>query len=112
MICPFCQHELDVDTMSCPRCGAEYPQRGLPLGVGIRTLIASGAMMLVFSVILVDCVINYLPGGVNSTIPTGSAQLPIQPVPNLKSNDVNQLLSTWASGTQNTADRLPTFVKH
>jgi hypothetical protein len=110
MICPYCQHELDVETMSCLRCGAEYPRRGHGLGMGARAFALTGAMLLVFSVMLVDCVLNHLPGGVDSTMPTGSDQLPYQLPPNLKSADVNQLLSRWAAGQQNASQPLPQFI--
>jgi hypothetical protein len=111
MICPYCQHELDVETLSCSRCGAEYPQRGLTFGVGLRTLVAGSAMMLVLSLILIDCVLNYLPGGADSTIPTGSAQLPIQPLPDLTSPEIGHMLGNWQAGQQNASQTLPGFVK-
>jgi hypothetical protein len=96
MICPYCQHELDVDSMGCPRCGAEYPRTGGPFGMGIRTAVAAGAMLTVLSLILVDCVINYLPVG------NGSPQQTMQAPPNLKSAEVNALLAKWAQHQQNT----------
>src|SRR5258708_6551706 len=103
MICPYCQHEIDVDTLECPRCFTPYPRAGMPFGFNLRKMLAASVMMLVFSLILVDCVFNYLPGGVDSTIPTGSSQLPIQPLPNTKSQEVNALLGRWAAGQQNTS---------
>ena len=109
MICPYCQHELDVATLSCLRCGAEYPRQGMPFGIGLRTLAAATAMMLVFSVMLVNCVLDYLPGGPNSTIRSGSPQLASQQLPNLKSSEVGQLLGRWGAGEQESND--PKFLR-
>ena len=100
MICPFCQFELDVDTLSCPRCHAAYPQPAKPFGFRIRTMIAAGSIMVLLGFILVDCVISWLPGGPDSLIPTGSAQLPIQPLPDMKSAEVSRLLYNWRTGHQ------------
>lgn len=111
MICPFCQHDLDVETLSCPRCHTEFPRSGKPFGFGIRTAAAAFLMMTLMSLILVDCVLNWLPGGPDSLLPTGSAQLPNHPLPNMKSPEVNTLMNQWASGQQ--AVPLPKFVtKH
>jgi hypothetical protein len=111
MICPYCQHDLDVESLSCPRCGAEYPRPGMPFGMGLRTTLAASAMMVVFSLVLVDCVLNYLPGGVNSTMPIGSSQLPSQTPPTVKSIDAQQQLDRWAQGQQNTAFAQPQPIK-
>jgi hypothetical protein len=112
MICPYCQHDIDVDTLACARCGAAYPRRGLPFGIGLRTLTAAGAMMLLFSVILVDCVLTYLPGGARSTISLGSPQRPIQPLPGMKSFEVGHMLGNWGASKQNADQPLPGFVHH
>jgi len=112
MICPYCQHELDVATLSCLRCGAEYPRAGRPFGYSIRTAIASGAMLLVFTLILTQCVLVYLPGGKYSDLPSGaSAQLPIQPLPGLKSPEVMRALARWSSGKQADGPTPPGYAK-
>jgi hypothetical protein len=111
MICPYCQHEIDVGTLACPRCFAEYPRRGMPFGFGLRKAVVSSVMMLVFSILLVQCVFNYLPGGPESGIPTGSAQLPIQPLPDLKGYDVQQQLARWANQQQNGGQTIPPMHK-
>ncbi len=110
MICPYCQHDLSVVTMSCPRCGAEYPSGGMPFGLNIRVAVAAGAMMLVSSLILVDCVMNYLPGGIHSAVPMATAQQSIRPPADMKSPDVSAMLNRWAAHGQYTDQPLPTFV--
>ena len=110
MICPYCQHDLSVVTMSCPRCGAEYPRAGAPFGFSIRIATAAGAMMVVSSLILVDCVMNYLPGGIHSGLPAATAQQSIRPPPDLKSPDVNAMLNSWAGHGQYTDQPLPGAV--
>jgi hypothetical protein len=107
MICPYCQHEIDVDTLSCPRCHTDYPRSGKPFGFGLRTAVAGTAMLLVCSLILVDCVIDELPGGPDSSVPSGSAQLPYQPVPNAKSQEVVQQLQRWTQQQQNGSQAIP-----
>ncbi len=62
MLCPFCQHELDLEGMRCPRCGAEYPVSGAGFGLRLRTLAIAGVLMTIVSLIMVDCVLNDLPG--------------------------------------------------
>lgn len=109
MICPFCQFDIDVETLECPRCNAAYPHPPRPFGFRIRTMLALGLMMTTMSYILVTCVISWLPGGIRSLIPTGSAQLPIQPMPDLKSADVDQLIYNWQSGHQAVPTVQPTI---
>jgi hypothetical protein len=100
MICPFCQFDLDVETLECPRCHAAYPQPAKPFGFRVRTMVAVGSMMMVMTFLLVDCVMSYLPGWPNSTISTASPQMRQQPYPDLKSVEVNQLLYDWQTGHQ------------
>jgi hypothetical protein len=110
MICPYCQHELSVVTMSCPRCGAEYPRSGMPFGMGLRVAAAAGAMMFVSSLILVDCVMNYLPGGSDSSMPAMAEQQSIRPPPDMKSPAVSAMLARWAAQQQNADQPLPQFI--
>jgi hypothetical protein len=100
MICPFCQFELDVETLSCPRCHAAFPQPAKPFGFRIRTMVATGSMLLLLTFMLVECVVSYLPGWPKSQIPCCSGQLPIQPLPNMKSPEVNALITNWQHGSQ------------
>ncbi len=81
MLCPFCQHELDLSGMRCPRCGAEYPQPGTGAGLGmrVRSVAIAGVLLTVLSLIMVECVFSALPGGVG----TGAS-------PNLKSAEVQR----------------------
>ena len=105
MICPYCQHELDVASMACPRCGAEYPRPGKPFGMAIRTAIAAGVLLTAASMILGNCVLSRIPA---SDI---SAQARLQPAANAKSAEVNALLRKWAQQRQNTDMPLPQPVK-
>lgn len=74
MICPHCQSELAVEDFCCRRCGA--PLRGLaaPFGLRLRTMAIAGVMLTITSLILVDCVLHHLPGGMAAR--TGIAQAP------------------------------------
>ncbi len=105
MICPYCQHELDVASMACPRCGAEYPRPGKPFGMAIRTAIAAGVLLTAASMILGNCVLSRLPTG------DGSPQARLQPAPNFRSAEVNALLRKWAQQQQNTELPLPATVR-
>lgn len=63
MNCPFCRADLDPRTMSCPRCGAEHPTGGtsVALGFRLRSLFVAFMLILVMSLILVNCVLERLP---------------------------------------------------
>ena len=65
MICPFCQAELDPGTLSCPRCGAAHPgsRGGVILGLRLRTVGIAFVLLVITSLILVDCVMHQLPHG-------------------------------------------------
>jgi hypothetical protein len=60
MICPHCQNDLDVATMSCPRCGAEYPLPGVGLATRARTVLFAVIATTVLVLILSDCVLKQL----------------------------------------------------
>jgi hypothetical protein len=64
MICPFCQAEIDPAGMSCGRCGAIYPGggAGAVLGLRVRTFALAFVLLLITSLIMVDCVLHRLPG--------------------------------------------------
>lgn len=62
MICPFCQADLDPASMSCPRCGASYPVSAGALGLRLRTFAIAFILLLITSLILVECVLHRLPG--------------------------------------------------
>lgn len=99
MICPYCQHDLDVDSMACPRCGAEYPRGRKPYGVGIRMTVFGVAMMTMISLVLVECVFSGLPD-------LNSPQQQLTAPPDFKSAEVQAQLRKWRQGQQNT--ELPT----
>jgi len=101
MICPYCQHELDVESMSCPRCFAEYPRASRPFGFGLRLTLAATAMMMASSLILVQCVVAYLPGGKYATIPETSMIFSGGTATNRKSPEVEQMLTRWTAHQQN-----------
>ena len=63
MICPYCQQDLDPVTLSCPRCGAAYPGGGggAVLGFRLRTLGVVFVLLVISSLMLVDCVLHHLP---------------------------------------------------
>ena len=61
MICPYCQGELDTATMSCGRCGAAYPASGASLGLRLRGFAIAFVLLLITSLIMVDCVLHNLP---------------------------------------------------
>ena len=65
MICPYCQADLDPTSMSCPRCGAAYPgaRGGAVLGFRLRMLGIAFVVLVITSLILVDCVLHALPAG-------------------------------------------------
>jgi uncharacterized paraquat-inducible protein A len=63
MICPYCQSALDVGRMSCPRCGAQYPVSGAALGVRLRTFAIAAVLLVITSLLMVDCVLHNLPRG-------------------------------------------------
>ena len=101
MLCPFCQYDLNIEEMACPNCGAEFPRGGVWAGLRLRTLAISGGMLILASVILVDCVLNYLPGGRNSGFyAPGSPQAALGPGPDLKSPQLQQLLQSWQNNVQ------------
>ena len=105
MICPYCQHDLDVDSLSCPRCFAEYPGGSKPFGMSLRKAIAGAVVVTVFSLMLVSCVFSFLPSM------SGSPQRQLTPPLNQKSAEVNALLRKWASQQQNTELPLPQAIK-
>lgn len=103
MICPFCQCELDVELQHCPNCAAAVPHKGPEFGVKLRTLMVSGSMLLIATMILNNCVINYLPGGTHSAyFAPGSPQAALGPGPNMKSADAQALLQKWTNNQQMT----------
>lgn len=61
MICPYCQAELDPTTMSCGRCGAAYPMSGASLGLRLRGFAIAFVLLVITSLIMVDCVLHNLP---------------------------------------------------
>jgi hypothetical protein len=62
-------------------------------------------MLTLLSMIMVDCVIDYLPDG------NGSPQDTYQASPNRKSAEVNAMLAKWAQHQQSTDAALPQPVK-
>jgi hypothetical protein len=108
MICPYCQHDLEVDGLACPRCGAEFERRVAPFGIGLRLAAISGVLLLVFSVMLVDCVLNWLPGGPDSRFAT-LQQLQAAEPPDFRSAAVNGTLTRWSEHEQ-AMTGLPQFV--
>jgi hypothetical protein len=110
MICPYCQHELEVESLSCPRCFAEYPRASRPFGFGLRLTVAATAMMMVSTLILVQCVVAYLPGGKYAVIPDNSMIFSGGTATNRKSPEVEKMLARWAAHQQNAEQPIPTFV--
>jgi hypothetical protein len=109
MICPYCQHDLEVETLSCPRCFAEYPQASRPFGFGLRMTAAAAAMMLASSLMVVQCVLPYLPGGTYAAIPANSAIFSGGTATNRKSPEVEKMLARWAGHQQNAEQSIPGF---
>ena len=64
MICPFCQAEIDPAAMSCRRCGAVYlgGGAGAVLGLRLRTFVVAFVLLVITSLVMVDCVLHRLPG--------------------------------------------------
>ena len=113
MICPYCQYDLDDAEMACTNCGASYPRhRAGLLGIRLRLLALGGGMLLVSTLILVECVLPYLPGGAKSGYRApGSPQVSISPRPDMKSADLQRLLQQWRQGQQPTQN-LPAAPPH
>lgn len=65
MICPYCQADLDPSSLSCPRCGATYPgaRAGAQFGLRLRMIVIAFVLLVITSLILVDCVLRALPRG-------------------------------------------------
>lgn len=99
MLCPFCQFELDEKAMRCDNCAAEFPTPGLALTwAKARMLLVCGGILTVCAGILNNCVLNYLPGAVDSPFNApGSAQLPLTR-PDTKDAAVQALLQQWQQG--------------
>jgi hypothetical protein len=100
MNCPFCHYELDIEEASCANCGAAL-QRGtlVPFGIKLRTLGFAGAMLLLTSMILSTCVLNYLPGNIHSGFQAlKSPQQPLGPAPDLRSADLQGQVLNWQHG--------------
>ena len=96
MICPFCQAELDPATMNCRRCAAAYPTGGAVLGLRFRSVAIAFVLLLVTSLILVNCVLHHLPNG--------------QLTPDMKSAEARRMLLMMQQNqqaTQNQPVRLP-----
>ncbi len=77
MICPYCQADLDPSSLSCPRCGAAYPgaRGGAVLGLRLRMVGVAFVLLVITSLILVDCVLHALPqGGQAPQARSGEAQ--------------------------------------
>jgi hypothetical protein len=109
MICPYCQHELEVESLSCPRCLAAYPRAGAPFGTGVRVTVAAGAMMLVASLILVQCVVAYLPGGSHAVLSAQSKLFTGTQPPDFRSPDLDRTLGQWAAHQQSGGEGRPGF---
>jgi hypothetical protein len=93
MICPFCQADLQPSTLSCPRCGAAYPVSGGVLGLRLRTLAIAFVLLVISSLMLVDCVLRNLPG-------SGLA-------PNMKSTEAQRALLMMQRHQQATQNQPP-----
>ncbi len=66
MICPFCQADLDATSLSCPRCGAAYPGAAggvAAFGFRLRTIGIGIVILLIATLMLVNCVLQRLPRG-------------------------------------------------
>lgn len=103
MLCPHCQAELDEDGEACPRCHAEFPTRSRNRGgvVKLRLLAVSGAMLMVTTLVLVDCVLNFAPNGRDSgTVAPSSPQASAGPPPNLKTSQAQAQLMMWRNQVQ------------
>ncbi len=63
MICPFCQAGIDAGAMACPRCGAIHQGAGTGavLGLRLRTFVVAFVLLVITSLIMVDCVLHRLP---------------------------------------------------
>jgi hypothetical protein len=109
MICPYCQHDLEVETLSCPRCFAEYPRTSRPFGFGLRVTAAASAMLFVSTLIVVQCVVAYLPGGKHARLSADAKIFSGGTATNFKSAEVNELLARWASHQQNSEMKLPAY---
>ncbi len=102
MLCPFCQYELDETQLSCSNCAAQFHNHGFTSLVGkFRTLLVSGALLVVATMMLHNCVINFLPGGIDSGYKApGSPQVAYGPGPDMKDPDVRRLLLDWKMNIQ------------
>ena len=102
MLCPHCQYELDEENMRCNNCTAEYPSAGLAgIGARFRSFLIACGLVIISAGILRDCVLNHLPGGVDSAyMAPGSPQVRLSPRPNLKSPAVGDALTAWQNGEQ------------
>ena len=123
MICPFCQHELDVEAMACPRCAAAYPRPGMQFRLKLRTLVLSGIMLLAASLTLVTCVLKNIDsktvvaqcitrtkGGscaASTRQTTLSAQSSQFGGTNTKSAELTRMLSMWRKSEQPTQNITP-----
>jgi hypothetical protein len=128
MICPFCQHDLDVEEALCPHCAAALPRHpGMPFRVKMRTLAIGGMMMFTASLILVECVLDDIQSqtivpqcstfstGGNCEIRTTTLFLSPQGSqfggPDLKGYDLQQLLLQWQQYEQPTQNNPYTLPK-
>lgn len=119
MICPFCQHELNVDAGFCPNCAAETRTHvGMPFGVKLRMLLLGGATLLMTVLVLNECVLSNIQSntivpecstfttGGNCQVQTDMMQLSPQGSqfsgPDMKGPELQQLLLMWQSGQQPT----------
>ena len=98
MICPFCQAALDPVAMSCPRCGAAYPASGGVLGLRLRSVAIAFVLLVITSLVMVDCVLHHLPGHALS--------------PDMKSSDVRRTLMMLQTHQQPTQNESPPPPRH
>ncbi len=119
MTCPFCQHELNTDTLACDRCGALYPVRGgMSFRFKVRTTLVGLFMLMLTAIFLQSCVITYInsdtvvsqcmlftTGGncaINSKTQYISQQSSQFGGPKLKSYDLQTMMLDWGQGIQPT----------
>jgi hypothetical protein len=100
MICPYCQHDLDVQSLSCPRCFAEYPRSGPTFGFGMRISVAAGALLLATSLVLVNCVFTLLPGGSHAGVTANSRLFSGTQGPDFNGTDAARTLRLWYAHQQ------------
>jgi hypothetical protein len=128
MICPFCQHDLNVEEGLCPNCAAVYPRpSGLPFGVKVRTVMVGGVMTLFSVIMLFSCTLKYIQSnyevpacqtrstGGNCEISTREAWISPQTSqfggPDMKTPELQQLLLMWNNGEQPTQNNSYTMPK-